>query len=62
MPETSDILEVEWQFDADSTSRPIDWLLIANVPGYTVVPAGQKTQVDTYYDTADWRLSRGKFT
>lgn len=62
MPETSDILEVEWQFDAPSTSRAIDWLLVANVPGYAVVPAGQKTHLDTYYDTADWRLSRGKFT
>ncbi len=62
MPETSDILEVEWQFDAPSTSRAIDWLLVANVPGYAILPAGQKSQVDTYYDTADWRLSRGKFT
>jgi CHAD domain-containing protein len=62
MANTVDMTEVEWQFDAPDTERVLDWLRVARVPGYTIAPGGVKELHDTYYDTADWRLYRGKFT
>ena len=60
--ETSDIIEVEWQFGAADIGRVTAWLDSARVPGYTVTGAGAKDVRDTYYDTADWRFTRGRFT
>ena len=62
MADESEILEVEWQFDAPDLERVIAWLKAANVPGYTVREGPVKRPSDTYYDTADWRIARGKFT
>jgi triphosphatase len=62
MPPSTDLLEVEWQFTAPDVERAIEWLSAANVPGYTVVPGPTKTLDDTYYDTADWRIHRARFT
>jgi CHAD domain-containing protein len=58
----SDHLEVEWQFDAPDLARVSGWLEVARVPGYTVTAGATKRIRDTYFDTADWRLSRGRFT
>ncbi len=61
-PSSQDILEVEWQFDAPATAPVVAWLEAANVPGYTVTTKGTKEVRDTYYDTADWRVFRARFT
>jgi CHAD domain-containing protein len=61
-PAASDIVEVEWQFDAVDTARVARWLEMAAVPGYTVAPGKTKDLDDTYFDTADWRVHRGGFT
>ncbi|MGE0570588.1 MAG: CHAD domain-containing protein [Dehalococcoidia bacterium] len=57
-----DQAEVEFQYDAPDLQPILDWLAVANVPGYTVVSASDKQLRDTYYDTADWRIHRGGFT
>lgn len=62
MTATQDHIEVEWQFDAQDLDPLRKWLAVANVPGYTVTPAKKKSMTDTYYDTADWRVYRGRFT
>ena len=62
MAASTDQLEVEWQFAAPSTEQVIAWLGAANVPGYTVIPGSTKELHDTYYDTADWRFHRARFT
>jgi triphosphatase len=60
--DASSILEVEWQFSALDLQPVLDWLGSANVPGYRVTPASSKQLDDTYYDTADWRIHRARFT
>jgi CHAD domain-containing protein len=55
-------LEVEWQFDVPGVEPVLRWLQSAAVPGYVVRAVGTKNLVDTYYDTADWRLHRAGFT
>ena len=55
-------LEVEWQFAAPDLERVLRWLQSANVPGYRVVPGSSKQLGDTYFDTADWRIHRARFT
>ncbi|MFN0145482.1 MAG: CHAD domain-containing protein [Dehalococcoidia bacterium] len=62
MAASTDQLEVEWQFSAPSTDRVLEWLAAANVPGYTVTAGATKELHDTYYDTADWRFHRARFT
>ncbi len=62
MPPTADIIEVEWQFGAENIAPVTGWLRAAAVPGYTVTPAGAKDVRDTYFDTADWRFTRGRYT
>ena len=57
-----DHLEVEWQYDALVLEPIIEWLNVAQVPGYTVTPIKVREVRDTYYDTADWRIFRGGFT
>src|SRR3989442_15662459 len=56
--------EVEWQFDAVDI-RPVErWLVQspAKPASMSVTPAGVQTIVDTYTDTADWRLYRGGYS
>ena len=50
-------LEVEWQFDAPDLAAVERWL--GSQPAYatvSLVDRGEKTQHDTYLDTADWRV------
>ncbi|MGH2626286.1 MAG: CYTH domain-containing protein, partial [Anaerolineales bacterium] len=54
--------ESEWQFVALDVRPVARWLEGANIPGYAVIAAGTKEVVDTYYDTADWRLQAAGFT
>lgn len=50
-------LEVEWQFDAPDLAVVDRWLRAQ--PAYApvaLVDRGEKTQRDTYFDSADWRV------
>jgi CHAD domain-containing protein len=51
--------EIEWQFDV-TDFEPIRASLSAQAErfGLTLTPQGSVGQVDTYFDTADWRLHR----
>lgn len=60
--QAQDIVEVEWQFEAQDVERAAAWLAGAAVPGYRVRAGKTKEQRDTYFDTADWRLHRAGFT
>ena len=58
----SDITEVEWQYEALDGKPVIRWLREQTVAGFQVTPGPIKDVRDTYYDTADWRLNRAKYT
>lgn len=60
--QTTDVLEVEWQFSALDVRPVLRWLQSAAVPGFTVTPAKTTQLDDTYYDTDDWRVHRARYT
>jgi CHAD domain-containing protein len=57
-----DHTEIEWQFDAADLDVVRRWLEShasadgASADGVTVRAGGVRRQVDTYFDTADWRI------
>ncbi|MFN8585604.1 MAG: CHAD domain-containing protein [Dehalococcoidia bacterium] len=56
-------VEVEWQFDAPDLEAVDRWLQTQPAHGaLTFVPQPERTQRDEYFDTADWRLHRARFT
>ncbi len=60
--QTTDMLEVEWQFSALDVRPVLRWLQSAAVSGFTVTPGPAKQLNDTYYDTEDWRVHRARYT
>ena len=56
------MIEVEWQFDATDLDAVERWLLAQPQHGLlTFVARGEKVQVDTYFDSADWSVFRAGF-
>ena len=59
---SQDILEVEWQFDADDLDAVEGWLAEDHLDsGLAVSSASTKELRDTYYDTEDWRFYRAGY-
>ncbi len=59
MPELEDHIEIEWQFDVDDLGPVERWLrdLPASLP-IAISTAEPDEHLDTYFDTADWRIYR----
>ena len=59
MPESEDHIEIEWQFDVDDLGPVERWLrdLPASLP-IAISTAEPDEHLDTYFDTADWRIYR----
>ena len=54
--------EVEWQFDADDLGLVEDWLKEhPSASGFAILPGATIELSDTYYDPADWRVSRAGY-
>lgn len=54
--------EREWQFGALDIRPVARWLSEATVPGFTTTHQHTKHLHDTYFDTADWRVNRARYT
>lgn len=62
MPGIDDRIEAEWQFDADDLAPVESWL--DGYPAsadFRVARERQVEHIDTYYDTADWRVHRAGY-
>ena len=54
---STDHTEIEWQFDATDLEAVRQWLAEhADGQGITIQPDKTRQQIDTYCDTADWRI------
>lgn len=62
MPELEDHTEVEWQFDVEDLARVERWL--GDLPAslsIAVTEIEPAEQLDTYFDTSDWRVYRAGY-
>lgn len=62
VPGTEDRIEAEWQFDTDDLASIESWLdVYQGSAKLRVVREEQIEHLDTYYDTADWRVYRAGY-
>ena len=62
-PSPTDVIEIEWQFDAPSLAGVRRWLRSEPaLDGCVIVPLGGHLQRDTYFDSPDWRVYRANYT
>jgi hypothetical protein len=54
---STDVQEVEWQFEAGDLEVVEEWLEeYGSGSGFSVAPGSTRELTDTYLDTQDWRL------
>jgi CHAD domain-containing protein len=62
VPGTEDRIEAEWQFDANDLAPVESWLAAYHGPAELRVEREAPVEhLDTYYDTADWRVHRAGY-
>jgi triphosphatase len=62
LPVSEDRIEAEWQYDVSDLGPPDEWLSHPPPSLQVALTDGvAKEHLDTYYDTADWRIYRGGY-
>ena len=62
LPASEDRVEAEWQYDVSDLGPPEEWLSHPPVTlPLVLIPGDAREHLDTYYDTADWRIYHGGY-